>query len=616
MACVALMACNGLRSPSSPTKQNELMIPADPHSCARPAEAAVRHVSLNLNIDFTTQTIAGTATCNLNLAPEADTLMLDTRALDIISVESNGKPLTWSLGNEQPFLGKPLTIHIGAGDTVVTVKYRTTAGAEALQWLAPEQTEGGKYPFLFTQSQAILARTWIPCQDSPGIRFTYDATVTVPKGMLALMSASNPVSISQDGVYHFEMKQRIPAYLMALSVGDLQFKPVGARTGIYAEPAMLERAAWEFADMENMVVAAEELYGPYRWERYDLIVLPPSFPFGGMENPRLTFCTPTVVAGDRSLTSLVAHELAHSWSGNLVTNATWNDFWLNEGFTVYFERRIMEKLYGKDYSDMLEVLGWQDLQETLGDLSREHPEDTKLKLSLEGRNPDDGMNDVAYEKGNAFLLHIERCVGRPAWDAFLRTYFDTHAFGVMATEGFLEYLEQTLIKGDAALRDKIGAENWIYQPGLPTTAIAPVSARFNAVDSLADQFKQGAALNVPSTEAWTAHEWVRFLRQLPDSMPISYLEKLNSVLGGRNQKNAEIAFAWYVHVIASDHQSVFPQLEQFLLSVGRRKFVKPLYQELIRKPEHKTWALKVYPKARGGYHAVTVNTLDAILGWK
>jgi aminopeptidase N len=382
------------------TTPSTIALPTDPHSFASRSPARVQHLALDLAVDFETCTLSGSATWQLAEPGAATEVVFDTRDLTIESVEvldTNGTaaPATFTLdGTSDPVLGQALSIALKPVTTAVRIHYHTAPTAAALQWLAPEQTAGTE-PFLFTQSQAILARTWLPCQDSPGIRFTYEATVRVPAHLLALMSAENPEQLSDSGEYRFRMAQPIPAYLMALAVGDLAFAPLSHRTGIYAEPATLPVATHEFADLEKMVAAAEELYGPYRWERYDLLVLPPSFPFGGMENPRLTFVTPTILAGDRSLTSLIAHELAHSWSGNLVTNATWNDYWLNEGFTVYFERRIMEHLYGGEYADMLQVLGRAALHHTIEEIGVASP-DTHLHLALAGRDPDEGLSEIAY----------------------------------------------------------------------------------------------------------------------------------------------------------------------------------------------------------------------------
>src|SRR5262249_14285620 len=302
----------------------------------------------------------------------------------------------------------------------VRVHYATGPQASGLLWLGRELTASKKHPFLYTQSEAIHARSWIPLQDSPGVRVTYSARLHTPAGMLAVMSATNDPKNPRNGEHRFKLKQAIPPYLIALAVWDLAVGALRARAGVYAEPGVVKKAAAEFGDLEKMVEAVEELYGPYRWGRYDVLVLPPSFPFGGMENPRLTFLSPTVLAGDRSLVSLLAHELAHSWSGNLVSNATWSDFWLNEGFTVYLERRIVEKVYGEKRAAMEAVLGRRSLEREIADLKLS---DQVLHIDLKGRDPDDGLTDIPYEKGALFLKHLEAAFGRTKFDAFLKSYF-------------------------------------------------------------------------------------------------------------------------------------------------------------------------------------------------
>jgi leukotriene-A4 hydrolase len=597
---------------TSMDQMNQLPI-SDPHSFAKPMNVQATHLDLNIDVDFEAKRIQGTATYTLNNRTGDSTVIFDTKSLDIIAVRTpEGDSLPFTVGEKDAILGRPLSIQLKPETITVIIQYATKEGAAALQWLSPQQTAGKQHPFLFTQSQAILARTWIPCQDGPGMRFTYNATVKVPNDLMAVMSATNPTDLVNDGIYHFEMKQPIPAYLMALAVGDLRFQSVGARTGIYAEPAQLDKAVYEFADMEKMLVAAEELYGAYSWERYDLIVLPPSFPFGGMENPRLTFATPTILAGDRSLTSLVAHELAHSWSGNLVTNATWNDFWLNEGFTVYFESRIMEKLYGKPYADMLVVLGYQDLMETIADLGPES-DDTKLKLSLDGRDPDDGMTDIAYEKGFSLLRTIEAAVGRERWDIFLKQYFQSNAFGTMTTEGFIAKLNQDLVKGDAAITAAIQLEKWIYEPGMPESYKAPTSTRFDAVDVELEKWKGGASPSSLVTKDWTTHEWLRFIRGLPSDIGLAKMTELDKAYGFTKSGNAEILGAWFEPVIRQKYAAGYDAVEDFLMHVGRRKFVKPLYKLMAETEDGKVRAKAIYAKARGNYHSVTQGTIDEIL---
>ncbi|WP_246597012.1 M1 family metallopeptidase [Pontibacter aydingkolensis] len=608
---------------SQPTSDGETMtseqtatekLPADVHSYAQPAEAVTKHLDLDIDVNFDQKTISGTASYLIDNLTGTDKIVFDSRNLQIENayLGDNIEETTFELGETNQFMGQSLTVKIKPDTKKVTIKYKTSPDAAALQWLSPQQTAGKKHPFLFTQSQAILARTWIPIQDSPGIRFTYNAKVKVPKELLAVMSAENPVQKNSTGVYTFEMKQPIPSYLMALSVGDLVFEKVGPQTGIYAEPATIKAAAYEFAEMDKMLVAAEKIYGKYRWDRYDLLVLPPSFPFGGMENPRLTFVTPTVLAKDRSLTSLIAHELAHSWSGNLVTNATWDDFWLNEGFTVYFERRIMEELYGKEYADMLNVLGYQDLKHTIADKGADNA-DTHLKLDLEGRDPDEGLTDIAYEKGNFFLQNIEKAVGRARFDQFVNDYFNTFAFQSTSTDKFLDFLRSELIKGDEELAEKINIEGWVYSPGLPEGFTAPASSRFAKVEEAYNAWKSGKPAAQLTTKDWSSHEWLHFIRMLPETMSLQQMADLDKAFNFTNSGNSEVLAAWFLHSIKNNYATADKALETFLTNVGRRKFLVPIYKALNATPEGKKKALAIYAKARPNYHAVSTVTLDELL---
>ena len=467
----------------------------DVHSFARPAEARVTHVALDLQADFTAHRLGGRATLTFVRRPDVRELVLDTRGLEIRQVlDERQQPLTFRLEPPVEHLGQALVIALPASGDRVVVEYRTSPDAAALQWLTPAQTAGRIHPYLYSQGEAILTRTWIPTQDSPAIRQTYEASITVPRPLAVVMSAEMTTPKGTDAgnglrTYKFKMDQPVPPYLIAIAAGDIAFRSLGPRTGVYTEPTMIERSARELEDLEKMIAAAETLGGPYRWGRYDVLVLPPSFPFGGMENPRLTFATPTILAGDKSLVSLLAHELAHSWSGNLVTNATWGDFWLNEGFTTYFENRIMEALYGKDRALMLASLGRNELMREMADLP---PADTKLSLDLKGRDPDIGMNSVAYEKGAALVRTIEQAVGRDRFDPWLRGYFNRHAFTSITTQEFVADLQQELIRGDTSLRDALNLPAWLDQPGLPANAAPVQSPAFAQVEGEAQRFAQGA----------------------------------------------------------------------------------------------------------------------------
>ena len=591
------------------------MKPTDPHSYAQPAEARVKHLHWKAAVDFDKKIINAVATWTIEAHADADLIIFDTKGLSIEKVTlNNNAPTEYKLADAHAILGQALAVMLKPSTTEVSITYHTSPEAEALQWLNAQQTAGKKHPFLFTQSQAILARSWVPCQDSPGIRFTYDAEVTIPKDLLALMSASNPQTKNKSGIYTFAMEQPIPSYLLALSVGDIAFKPISNRSGIYAEPSLVDTCAWEFADLEKMIAGAEELYGKYQWERYDVLVLPPSFPFGGMENPRLTFATPTILAGDRSLTSLIAHELAHSWSGNLVTNANWNDFWLNEGFTVYFETRIMEKLYGKDYAEMLASLNLQEVKENVKSLTAEgHAADTKLKLNLDDRNPDDGVTNIAYNKGYYFLRTIEEQHGREKFDQFVKDYFTQNAFKSMTTEEFIPFIKNYYqSKFSIALPDTL-FNDWIYSEGLPSYCPTPAAERFTKVDETLSQWKSGKALQPAATSKWSTHEWLHFLKNLPDTLTQQQMTALDNLGKFTESGNSEIITEWGVIAIRNQYEKAYPKIETFLINTGRRKFLMPLYSELIKTTEGKKLATSIYTQARPNYHFVAVNSLDKLL---
>ncbi|TAF66640.1 MAG: M1 family peptidase [Cytophagales bacterium] len=581
----------------------------DVHSFAQPQKAYITHLNLNLEADFDNKILKGKATLEYKNIAQTSQIHLDTRDLDILQITQNNQPIKFQLTEPKEYLGQALIIDINPqlNQGTLTIEYQTHPQAAALQWLTPEQTAGKKNPFLFTQSQAILARTWVPCQDSPGIRFTYTATIKTPKNLMAVMSAQNPQIKNSEGIYQFEMKQPIPAYLLALAIGDFEFAPLGERTGVYAENNTLEKAKYEFAELENMLQLAEKLYGKYEWERYDLIVLPPSFPFGGMENPRITFATPTIIAEDRSLISLVAHELAHSWSGNLVTNATWNDFWINEGFTVYFERRIMEAMMGKSYAEMLAYLGYQDLLHTLELFGKDNP-DTRLKLDLKDRDPDEGVSEIAYEKGYFFLITLEKKVGRPKFDAFLHQYFQKNAFQGMDTEKFLEYLKKELPETQT-----IDLNAWIYQPGLPSNFALTLPERFIEVEKQLKKWKNGTPPEKLNTQQWTTHEWLHFIEQLPAEISTDELEKLDQQFKFSQSGNAEIITQWLQITLPLSYTPAFAPAENFLMNVGRRKFLVPIYKAMLKTEQGTQKAKEIYQKARKNYHSVATNTLDKLI---
>jgi aminopeptidase N len=587
----------------------------DTASYARPLDARVHHVALDLNVDFEAKRIGGTATLDIDRKPDSKEIVLDDKGLEIESIaDGSRQPLQWKVGTADPKLGSPLVVALRPDTKRLVIKYKSAPDAGALQWLTPEQTAGKKKPYLFSQGQAIENRTWIPTQDSPGIRQTWEATIHVPAGFTAVMSApksAEPITQGGESVFSYRMDHSVAPYMIAIGVGDLAFKSLGPRTGVWTEPVMLDRAAAELADTEKMVEAAEKLYGPYRWGRYDLLVLPPAAPYGGMENPTLTFLTPTFIAGDKSLVSLVAHELAHSWSGNLVTNATWADSWLNEGVTSYFENRIMEELYGPKRAAQEAALSFDDMQKAFAEEGSGSPI-TRLSLAPKEAVPDGGTSGIIYDKGAAFLRTVEKIIGREKWDAYLRSYFDRHAFQPMTSALFLADIRANLVKGDKGLEQKLQLDDWIYKLGLPSNVKRPDPAAFAAVDQAARAFSSGGPAPA-AFSSWTTAEKMRFLNKLPRKMATARLEELNRRLNLNEAGNYEVMFCWLDLAIRNRFDPALPALERFLTSQGRRKFVKPLIETLAGDRQWgRPIAVRIYREARRSYHPITQRDLDKL----
>jgi leukotriene-A4 hydrolase len=588
----------------------------DVHSFSQPDKVRLQHVDLDLTASFDTRKLSGIADLVVSRASNAEdaSLVVDTRDLTVHSVQAGRdntslKDVKWNLGKKDAILGSPLTIELPQEATRVRIRYETSPAASGLQWLDPAQTAGKKQPFLFSQNESIHARSWIPLQDSPGVRVTYTAKIQAPHGLLPLMSAEQKGN--ENSTYRFAMEQPIPSYLIALAIGDLRFAPVGARTGIYAETPVLRRAAHEFEDMEKLVEAVEHLYGPYRWGRYDLLILPPSFPFGGMENPRLTFATPTVIAGDKSLVGLVSHELAHSWSGNLVTNSTWSDFWLNEGFTTYIENRIQEAVYGREQALMEQVLARRELDHELATFDRR---DQILHIDLNGRDPDDGATQVPYVKGALLLRQMEEVFGRTIFDNFLKRYFNRFAFQSITTATMLDYLQQNLFAQFPQQSARIPVQEWVYQPGLPISAPKAVSPQFEQIglDVNAWNHRQ-LALSRIDTKHWSTQQWLEFMQVLPSPLPAAKMAELDRAFHFTKTQNDEILDQWLKMVVKSGYEPAFPRLKQFLLEVGRMKMIRPLYTELMKTPKGRQVAVDVYEQARPGYHPIAQTAIDKIV---
>ena len=606
-------------------KKTTSTIPVKNHSFSNVDSIYTKHLHLDLKVDFMERKISGVARHQM-INSGTKRAIFDIKGLKILKVttgdvnnETNRK---YEIGKEtnNKILGKPLIVDIDKNTAFVNIYYETTKESEALDWLDSTLTSSKEKPFLYTQGQAILTRTWIPIQDVPSNRITYSADLSVPSDLLAVMSASNPKVKNKEGMYHFEMKQAIPCYLIALAVGDLVYGDLGNQTGVYCEPELIDDCVYEFKELPDMMKVAEDLYGEYAWEQYDLLILPYSFPFGGMENPRLTFANPTLIAGDRSLVSVIAHELAHSWSGNLVTNETWNDFWLNEGFTVYFENRIMEEIIGKSKADDLALIEFFELEEELERISKSaHPEDAHLFLNLEGRDPDDGMTDVAYVKGAFFLKTLENRVGRDKMDVFLQSYFNHFKFTSVNTEKFVTYLEKELLK---KYDIDFNYKEWIYEAGIPSNALVIESKGFERIKLMAEDISKHKLselenkFSIADRDSYSVQEWLTFLRHLSSNISAERMKVLDESLQFSAWTNAEIQFEWFLKSISSNYTPAYPYLSAFLEKVGRRKFILPLYEALYNNKATKEKALSWFDNYKQNYHAVSRNSIARALHLK
>jgi leukotriene A-4 hydrolase/aminopeptidase len=583
----------------------------DPHSYADSAQPNTKHIELELYVDFTTRELYGTATLHLD-REAGGTLDLDTRGLAVQSVtDAKNSSVSFDLGAADPIKGTRLRLHTTSDR--VKIRYRSSPEAMALQWLEPAQTKGGKKPYLFTQCQAIHARTIVPCQDSPRVRITYEARLNIPAELKAVFAAEylgREEAEAGRAVEIFRMPQAIPSYLLAFAVGNIASKDIGPRSRVYAEPEVLEAGAWELAGTDTMVQKAEVLFGPYVWDRFDILVMPPSFPYGGMENPRLTFLTPTVLAGDRSLVNVVAHELAHSWTGNLVTNANMNDFWLNEGFTVYAERRIIEALEGGEAVALHAALGRKHLQIDLDRLTAKNPRYTKLKTDLSGMHPDDVYSLVPYEKGYLFLRRVEDLVGRPKFDEFLKQYIARFSFKSITTEEFLAFFNEVLPDAKSA----INLGEWIEGTGIPSDAPNAKSGRLERIEQLVRAWKEGTRPSISVLKGFDASEWQVFLSSLPKKLDLRDCAFLDDQFALSEVKNAEIRVAWLTIAASSGFEPAYSKVREALATWGRMKYLRPLYTAMVeRGPDGKQMAKEIFEKNRAGYHPVAQGLVEGLL---
>ena len=585
------------------------MSPHDPHSYADLLQGKITHIDLRIKVDFEAHVLKLEADYRL-AEPVNGSLFLDSAGVTLERAVADSHALEWEFDQQDELLGERLHLKGLNGVSSFTLAFEASDQARALQWLPAVQTEGGKHPFLYSQCQAIHARSVFPCQDTPSVRFTYTAEVEVPKALTAVMAAEQ-AGMEERGesrIFRFKMPQPIPSYLFAIGVGNLAFRKLGPRTGVYAEPEIVEAAAWEFAGNEAKIVEAEKLLGPYLWGRYDLLILPPSFPYGGMENPRLTFLTPTAILGTRGQTYLITHELAHAWTGNLVTNATWEDFWLNEGWTTYAETRITEVLEGKEFANLMAVYDEQRLLEIMERVGMDSTL-TCLKVPSEGRDPDATTTIIPYYKGCFLLKECEYTVGRERFDAFIQKYTATFQFQSLTTEAFLEFLQRELPE----VFEKVEIARWVYEPGLPEERHRPQSPLYVEVQAVLVAYRQGTRPTKEQVAGWNRYQTLAFLQALPKQIPVEDCKYFEAILDLENKNDTANYMYFYATCIASGYREILPRVEAYIGKIGRMLYILPIFRAMIDSEWARPHARRILEQVRERHHKITVHVVDKLL---
>lgn len=584
------------------------MAKIDPHSYYDDSQPKITSFHLKAKIDFEKTKLF----CKVVLFFEKEvtgTLKLDSRDLIVKSVSSeSGIPLNFRIYPKNKVLGNLFEIDFENPLKSVVVEYEVEKNSTALQWLKPEQTKGKMKPFLFTQCQPHHARSLVPLQDSPSVRITYTAELTVPSDLTVVMAAgASEVFEDKDKnekTFCFKMHQPIPPYLFAFAVGRITSVDLSSRSKIWAEPEIVEKAAYEFEEIENMIMKAETLFGPYEWERYDLLVLPPSFPYGGMENPRLTFLTPTLIAGDRSLVSVVIHELAHSWTGNLVTNLNAQHFWINEGFTVWAERRIIEAIYGVEASVMAYAQGFNALKSAIERFGQDSPY-TCLVTNLENIDPDDVFSEIPYEKGSLFLRLLEETVSRTSFDRFIRAYIEKYRFTSIDTKELCSFIEAHFPN----LLEKVSANKWLYSPGIPENCPKVVSSKLEFITNLSSGFKFGTYPTTEEISAMTPSEKLVYFQGLPRVLTTEQLDFLVTNFNLKEVTNSEILAEYLTIAAGSDYEPSFPQIKSFLSEVGRIKYIRPIYKAMGKNKRTRMMAREIFEHTKDSLHPLSQSVI-------
>ncbi|PJF16672.1 Leukotriene A-4 hydrolase/aminopeptidase [Paramicrosporidium saccamoebae] len=640
----------------------------DPNSVANIDVFQTTHIHLAWDVDFDTSTIDGTATLTLKRVGDGNQLVLDCSHLVIHNIiETNdlsSAPLNHDFKPSASLFGGSLTITLPEGrDTyTISINYATTDKSSALQWLTPEQTLGKVYPYLFSQCQAIHARTMLPCQDTPAIKATYSASVRVPSPLNAVMSANrrkeSEASSSEGRYFEFKQTTPIPAYLIAIAVGDIHSKEIGPRSVVWSETKNLEAAAEEFSETEAFIETAESLVGPYVWERYDILVLPPSFPYGGMENPCLTFITPSLIAGDKSLVNVLAHEISHSWTGNLVSCASWEHFWLNEGFTRFLERKILAKARSEAERQLRSTTGLSALKEDL-EFLKNGPL-TQLVPDLSADSPDDAFSQVPYEKGYMLLYTLEQLVGAKKFETCFRAHIEKFAGRSIDTDQFKTFIMYHFVDDHPVHQQlvKFPWDEWFYGTGLGPSTPTFSEELVTPCKQLAESWIEtditnemefgdiGAMHNNPSSMngaasenapndygKWHSRLWketgvineiefsslgawqkVLFFGNLLESEHVLSVKMINKIADDYSLHtctNVEVLLKWYQLCIKSRAIRFYEMAAHYAVAHGRMRYNRPIYRALYNSgPIGQDLALETFKLHRAVYHPIAVQMIS------
>jgi leukotriene-A4 hydrolase len=632
VAGLALVLSSGIAAADDKLDEGAIDPGNDYHSYANIDQFRITHMELDLRVwivkGSTNQSLDGFVALQIKrLDPNATELVLDTKGLMISEVSQKATDMlgatsksqeTWvsrpfHMGKSDPILGSALVIELPPSKKtteLIRIDYETTDDASGLQWLDAKNALGLSKPFLYTRSEAIGARSWIPLQDTPEVRMTYALRLHIPPNMKAVMSGESDPKVKAKGEYLFEMSKPTPAWSIALAVGDLQYKETGPRSGVYADKSMIKAAAKSFADTEAMLQADEKMFGTYRWSRYDIVVMPSNYPTIGAGDPRVAFVSPTVAGEDDNSTAALAREIAHSWAGDLVSNATWRDLWLNEGIAAYIESRTITALYGAERASAEEVAGLKALRAELAVLK---PADQLLAVDLRGRDPRQGYTAVPYEKGRLFMNFLDAKFGREHFDAFLRGYFDRFAYKSVSTEQFIQYLRETLLDRYPGIVTPAEVDQWVNGPGIPAYAVLPASNMLQAVEQVRAAFLAGKLQAKQFGADWLSEQWIYFFDYMPGPLSALQLAALDQAHDFSKSGDGEIERSWFSQVIAANYRPAYPRLEEFLSSVGEVKLITPLYVQLMKTDSGATLAKRLYTKARPAYHPDAVAAIDTIV---